>query len=185
MKLEFYHGDILDLQVDVLVCSANVSLNLSGGVGGALLSRYGADLQTELHSKLPTTAPRFAKRGDVIITHPKNTPYKAVFHAVAVDAFYNSSCDIIHNICRKVFLKAAEEKAESLALPLLATGYGHLPVTEFIKGFSQALEADYSPLRKVIIAVQSDIAFIELKNNLSVQGLSNMRLQEDSRSGSS
>ena len=177
MKLELYHGDILDLQVDVLVCSSNVSLNLSGGVGGALLIRYGADLQSELHSKLPKTTPRFVKRGDVIITHPKNTPYKAVFHAVAVDAFYDSSSDIIHNICRKIFRMAADERAETLALPLLATGYGHLTVTEFIKGFSDAVKSDYLPLNDVIIAVQSDIAFIELKNMIMEQGLSNMCLQ--------
>ena len=32
-------GDILDVPADVLVCSANVYLNLSGGVGGAFALR--------------------------------------------------------------------------------------------------------------------------------------------------
>ena len=65
MKLKLYQGDILDLPVDVLICSANVSLNLSGGVGGALLARFGKDVQEELHRHLPRQAPRFARPGDV------------------------------------------------------------------------------------------------------------------------
>lgn len=38
-------GDILAEPADVLVCSANVSLNLSGGVGGEILRRYGDGMQ--------------------------------------------------------------------------------------------------------------------------------------------
>jgi O-acetyl-ADP-ribose deacetylase (regulator of RNase III) len=58
MDIQLYHGDIIELDVDVLICSANVSLNLSGGVGGALMEKYGAELQTELHSHLPANPSR-------------------------------------------------------------------------------------------------------------------------------
>ena len=54
MELRLHHGDVLDVEADVLICSANVSLNLSGGVGGALMGRYGEGLQQELHGHLPT-----------------------------------------------------------------------------------------------------------------------------------
>jgi hypothetical protein len=45
------HGDLLDTDADGLLCSANPSLNLSGGVGGAFSMRFGPEMQTFL---LPT-----------------------------------------------------------------------------------------------------------------------------------
>ena len=163
MKLELHHGDILDLEVDVLVCSANVSLNLSGGVGGALLCKYGPQLQEELHSHLPSDPPRFARRGDVIVTHPASTPYKAVLHAVAIDAFYDSSPEVVADVCRSAFGIACREQARSLALAALATGFGHLTVAEFAEGLRPVLAEDFAPLRRVVIAVQSDFGFDDLK----------------------
>ena len=52
VKWSLKHGDLLDEPADVLVCSANVFLNLSGGVGGAFLLRYGGQMQEELHRYL-------------------------------------------------------------------------------------------------------------------------------------
>jgi O-acetyl-ADP-ribose deacetylase (regulator of RNase III) len=138
MKLELYQGDILDLQADVLICSANVSLNLSGGVGGALLARFGAGLQEELHGNLPKQAPRFAKPGDVVVTHPQKTPYKAVLHAVAVDAFYDSNTQLITETVRKALGLASLEGARCVALTALATGYGHLSIAQFAEGLCPA-----------------------------------------------
>lgn len=45
MRWTLKSGDILDEPADVLVCSANVFQNLSGGVGGAILLRYGDAVQ--------------------------------------------------------------------------------------------------------------------------------------------
>src|SRR5437763_11221519 len=52
MHWRIRHGDILDEPADVLICSANPFLTLSGGVGGALLLRYGPSLQSELNEYL-------------------------------------------------------------------------------------------------------------------------------------
>ena len=166
MKLEFYKGDILDLPVEVLICSANVSLNLSGGVGGALLARFGLEVQEELHRHLPKQAPRFARPGDVIVTHPQGTPYKAVLHAVAVDAFYDSSIRLITETVHKAMCVASEEKARTVALAALATGYGHLTVGQFADGLRPVLADTFEPIQTVIVAVQSDGAFDELRRSL-------------------
>ncbi|GEM_PF-6934871 len=91
MQWTITHGDILDVPADVLVCSANVFLNLSGGVGGAILFRYGEAMQKELHGILAHRQRRFVDRGEVIQISPCGTPYKALLHAVAVDALYESS----------------------------------------------------------------------------------------------
>ncbi|MBA4388883.1 MAG: Appr-1-p processing protein [Verrucomicrobia bacterium] len=166
MKLELYHGDILDLQADVLICSANVSLNLSGGVGGALLARFGAGLQEELHGHLPKQAPRFAKPGDVVVTRPGNTPYKAVLHAVAVDAFYDSNSQLITETVRKALRLASREGARCVALTALATGYGHLSIGQFAEGLRPLLKESFAPVQTVIVAVQADSVFSELVKSL-------------------
>jgi O-acetyl-ADP-ribose deacetylase (regulator of RNase III) len=46
MEVEIKQGDVLEQGADVLICSLNIYLNLSGGVGGEILRRHGgwADL---------------------------------------------------------------------------------------------------------------------------------------------
>jgi hypothetical protein len=70
MRWTVTHGDILDVPADVLVCSANVWLNLSGGVGGTILLRHGPAMQDQLHRWLASRpaghrrrnrTPRFAR----------------------------------------------------------------------------------------------------------------------------
>ncbi|TFH46315.1 MAG: Appr-1-p processing protein [Lysobacterales bacterium] len=163
MDIELYHGDIMDLDVDVLICSANVSLNLSGGVGGALMEKYGSELQTELHSHLPVAPPRFAKQGDVIVTRPANVPYRAVLHAVAVDPFYSSDVDIISEITHKALELAAREKAVTVALAALATGFGDLSVEDFAKGLRSNMDGNYHPIERVVVALQSAMCVDEIK----------------------
>ena len=41
MRLHIKSGDILEEAADVLVCPANVYLNMSGGVNGAILLKGG------------------------------------------------------------------------------------------------------------------------------------------------
>lgn len=48
MRVHIKIGDVLNESADILVASANPFLNLSGGVGGALLERCGPELQDEL-----------------------------------------------------------------------------------------------------------------------------------------
>src|SRR6476659_2886089 len=91
MLWQLHHGDILDVPADVLVCSANVYLTLSGGVGGALLLRYGPEMQAVLSRHLADRVLRHVERGSVVEAPPCGSPYRAVIHAVAVDGFYESS----------------------------------------------------------------------------------------------
>ncbi|MEM6506506.1 MAG: macro domain-containing protein, partial [Planctomycetota bacterium] len=91
MQWTVKHGDILDEPADVLICSANPFLTLSGGVGGALLQRYGDPLRIELEEVLKSRSVNYVDRGSVIVTFPSDTPYKSIIHAVAVDGMYESS----------------------------------------------------------------------------------------------
>src|SRR6186713_2035000 len=95
MNWRLYVGDILDIPADVLVCSANVYLTLSGGVGGAFLQRYGTAMQDALFQHLAERGIRHVNQGDLICLPPFGSPYRSVFHAVAVDGVYDSTPTVV------------------------------------------------------------------------------------------
>src|SRR4051812_22493006 len=98
MKWQVSQGDILDVPADVLVCSANVYLALSGGVGGAFLLRYGAAMQEALLQHLASRGVRHLERGEVVTMPPCGSPYQAVLHAVAVDGVYDTTPEIVGEV---------------------------------------------------------------------------------------
>ena len=154
MRWRVRHGDILDVAADVLVCSANPFLTLSGGVGGALLLRYGASLQAELNDYLARQGRRYLDRGSIIVTRPANTPYVAVIHAVAVNGFYESSPLVITEVVRAALRAAADCGARVVALTALATGYGRLSIGQFAQGLLDVVTEDFPPISDVVIGVR-------------------------------
>jgi O-acetyl-ADP-ribose deacetylase (regulator of RNase III) len=148
------HGDILDVPADVLVCSANVYLNLSGGVGGEILRRHGDAMQKELHGYLADRNLRFVDRGTVVPAAPGGTRFTAVLHAVAVDGFYQSSPAIVEQTVRRALAVAASLGARRVAMTALATGYGRLSMKQFAEGIAPLTEADFSPLGEVVVCVR-------------------------------
>ncbi|HEY2587991.1 MAG TPA: macro domain-containing protein [Tepidisphaeraceae bacterium] len=148
-------GDILDEPVDVLVCSANVFLNLSGGVGGAILLRYGDPMQRELHETLARRGKRFAQRGDLVVTSPCGTPYKAVIHAVAVDGFYQSSPEVVRGLIEASLERAAAMRARRVALTALATGHGRMSMRDFAGAIEPLVGREWPPIEEVVICVRN------------------------------
>ncbi|QDU94740.1 macro domain-containing protein [Lignipirellula cremea] len=92
---QMIHGDLLDLEADGLLCSANPQRNLSGGVGGAFLLRYGPAMQTYLHDERGQREPPYVGPGQAVVAPGCGSPCLAVAHAVAIDAFYNTTTDSI------------------------------------------------------------------------------------------
>ena len=156
------HGDILVEPADVLVCSANVFLNLSGGVGGEILLRHGEAMQRELHETLTRRGIRFVERGDVIKTAAWGLPFEAVLHAVAVNGFYESSPAVIQQTVSNALREAAALGARRVALTALATGFGRMTMRRFAEGISPLLSQEYAPVREVVICVRKGFERDEL-----------------------
>lgn len=160
------HGDILDIPADVLICSANIYLTLSGGVGGAFLLRYGDEMQQGLRDFLAGRGVRHVSRGEVVSMPPCGSPYRGVLHAVAVDGAYESSPAIIEEIVSKALGLAAEMNARTVTLPLLATGYGRLPVEGFLDGLRQVMACPFPPVERVILGGRSKFDVEAVLGNL-------------------
>jgi O-acetyl-ADP-ribose deacetylase len=125
------HADILDITADGLLCSGNPSLNLSGGVGGAILLRYGSAMQTFLQDQLRAQGIRTVPPGTVVLSPPFGLPHRAVAHAVAIDVFYETNATLICATYQKALAQLAAEGCRTIAAACLGCGYGRFPPAEF------------------------------------------------------
>jgi O-acetyl-ADP-ribose deacetylase len=139
MRLIVKQGDVLDEAVDVLICTANALLRMSGGVNGAILARGGKDVQNELNQYLKQIGRPAVDRGSVVRTGPGPLAVKHILHAVGVNAFYESSADVIASLVKKALAEAAALGAKTVATPAIATGYGPLTMAEFARGLREAV----------------------------------------------
>lgn len=159
-------GNVLDCEADALICSANPSLNLSGGVGGELLLRYGQSMQDFLRewqrqSRLPSVPP-----GNVVVAPGGRSPYRVVIHAVAIDAFYDTSAEFIAKAYASAFAEAAIIGCESIASACLACGYGRASPEVFRAGIRSHVRSELAGVSRVefrstdaavISAIQAEI----------------------------
>ncbi len=155
VRWSLHVGDILDVPADVLVCSANVYLNLSGGVGGAFALRYGSAMQESLYAYLAERGLRFVRRGQVIPMPPSGSPYRSVLHAVAIDAAYDTSPEVVAEVLAESLRRSAALGARSVALAAVGTGYGRLSFPGFAKGLGRVAGQDFSPIDHVNIGLRS------------------------------
>jgi O-acetyl-ADP-ribose deacetylase (regulator of RNase III) len=153
MQWALKQGNILDEAADVLICSANVSLNLTGGVGGAILVQFGDAMQKELRAYLEEKGVKAVPAGTVVITSSCGTPFRHVIHAVGVDPFYDSSPELIESTVGNALAAAAELGARSVALTAIATGYGHLTMEEFADGIRPILGRPFGDIERVAVCV--------------------------------
>jgi O-acetyl-ADP-ribose deacetylase (regulator of RNase III) len=166
MRWQVHHGDILDVPADVLVCSANVFLALSGGVGGAFLLRHGPAMQDALAEYLARRGVRHVERGEVVEMPPCGSPYRAVLHAVAVDGAYESSAEVVAAVVTEALRRAAALSARCVALAAVATGYGRLSMAEFARGLGVVLDQGFPPLERVVVGLRSLYDVEELRTLL-------------------
>jgi len=158
--------NILDEPADALVCSANVNLMLTGGVGAELLARYGEAMQDALKKSLKARSPHCAQRGEVIPYTGAEMPYRVVLNAVAIDGWYASSPGIITEVVRRAFRTAAKHNAKKVALTALATGFGRLTFAEFAQGVRPLLTEQFTPIEEVVICLLLDFEVAELARQL-------------------
>lgn len=136
-------GDILDEPADALICSANPQLNLSGGVGGAILLRYGPAMQEFLHRYLATHQLRHVKPGSVVLSPACGSTFQAVAHAVSIDVFYDTSPSLVSETYEAAIRALAERDCRTIVAACLGCGYGRLSVPDFAQVVAQLCIRSY------------------------------------------
>lgn len=123
MSFQIKHGDICDMDVDVIVNAANSHLRMGGGVCGAIFNRAGArELQLECDQK------GFCPVGKAVITNGYNLKAKYIIHAVG--PVYHDGKHDEANLLASAYYSSLElaksYKCKSIAFPLISSGiYGY------------------------------------------------------------
>lgn len=152
------HGEILDVKADALLCSANVQLNLSGGVGGAILLQYGDEMQRWLHDFLREKKLKYLRPGECVITPPCGMPYKAVAHAVAIDGFYDTSPELVERTYELALRELANLECRTVVAACLGCGYGRFPAGEFAKVMADVARKVHTSVDRVtLVTTNSEI----------------------------
>jgi O-acetyl-ADP-ribose deacetylase (regulator of RNase III) len=154
-------SDILNDPADALVYSTNVLFNCTGGVGGALLMRYGAHVQKELHALLSARSERFMKQGDVIDHVPYGLPYRHLLHTFPCDGMYDTSTDIVEDVLRRALQICIQDQLVSrVAVSALATGYGHMALDDFIPIAARVFnDPDFAAIPQIVLCLPDDPSF--------------------------
>lgn len=156
MRLIVKTGDVLDEAVDVLICTANPTLTMSGGVNGALLERGGLEIQDELRRHLAEHRKNWVEPGSIVRTGPGPLPVKHILHAVGVSALYESSTDLVACTLDRALRIAADLGARSVATPAIATGYGPLTIEDFVSALKKIAYCPYSPIEELRVVLRHE-----------------------------
>jgi O-acetyl-ADP-ribose deacetylase (regulator of RNase III) len=159
VKVVVKTGDVLDEQVDVLICTANPLLAMSGGVNGAILARGGQDVQKELQAQFKTGGKGFVAPGTIVRTGPGPLLVKHILHAVGVDMSYNSSVELVSELLATALKEASRLGAKTVATPAIATGYGPLTIADFAQACQKGLRKSYPGLEelRIVLRAQEDV----------------------------
>ena len=160
MRIMFKAGDIVDEPVEGLVCTGNVLLNMSGGVNGELLLRGGDNMQQELHEYLRKSNRRFVEPGFAMEIGPSPTHFKCIVYTVAVDGFYDSSRLLVEKALGNALTMLANKHCATVAVPALATGYGHLKLADFVAAFKDCMLRPW-PFAEVRVVLRHDHDVVE------------------------
>ena len=123
-RIELWNGDICELEVDVIVNPANLSLWMATGVGGAIKRAGGDEIEFAAVRQAPVPL------GESIVTTAGSLAARAVIHAVSLDRVRRTSGAIIEAAVRSAMARAREINATSVAFPALGTGVGGFPLEE-------------------------------------------------------
>lgn len=153
------NADILDLAADGLICSANPSLNLSGGVGGAFALRFGSAMQEHLHRYLRESNRRFVQPGNAVVAPSCGSPYAAVAHAVAIDAFYDTNATLIFKTYCDALGQLAKKGCRNIVAACLGCGYGRCSPSEFRKAIQNLIAEPFDVIENVtLVTTNAELA---------------------------
>ncbi len=126
MKIELLKGNIAEVKADILVNAAGTSLEMGGGVAGALRRAGGKEIEEEALEHAP------AELGSVVVTGAGRLRAKFVFHAAAQPHYGNfkATQESVKKAARNALKRAEELNCKSIAFPALGCGIAGLRIEE-------------------------------------------------------
>lgn len=166
MIVSVRQGNILELPADVLITPANPWLTMSTGINADIVGRCGMRIQEELNAYLEECGLKAVPGGTVVPTQAIGLPFKHLIHAVAVDAFEDSSSTMVARTLVSAFRLVEAFAVDSVSIPPLATGYGPLTLKSFIQALGEALDENSSFAERVFLVLEEQEEVAKAKSLL-------------------
>lgn len=157
VTIELVQGDITDLATDAIVNAANESLQMGGGVAGAIRRRGGPAIQRECDDIGGTPV------GTAVLTTGGNLKARYVIHAVGPRWGEGGEEEKLASAVQNV-LKLAESKGlRSIAFPAISTGIFRFP-KELAANIILSTTIDYiaksnSILRRIVFCLFDPVSY--------------------------
>ena len=138
MPFSVVHNDITKMKVDVIVNAANTSLQMGGGVCGAIFYAAGAD---RLQNACDNLAP--IKTGEAVITQGYALPAKFIIHTagpVYRDGKHGEE-ELLRSCYKNSLDLAPRNGCRSIAFPLISSGVYGYPKEEALSVAKSEIEA--------------------------------------------
>jgi O-acetyl-ADP-ribose deacetylase (regulator of RNase III) len=150
--------NIVDVVSDAMIYSTNTRLALTGGVGSALVKKYGIEIQLKLINLSQGNGMELAEIGDVISVKTSTMPWKVLIHTVVTDGSYIATADIVKSVIEKAFNLCVENDAtKKITISELGTGFGSLTSAQFNEILLSVLQGEkYKNIQKVVICKFGD-----------------------------
>ena len=149
-RIQFVHGEILEYHAPFLISSGNPYLNMSGGVNGALMMKYGESLQTELHEHLKSLGKHSVEAPFSYRFRQSIGCYKGVTYSVAIDVWYECEAQTVAEVLIQSLELLNPGQDETVVFPALGTGYGKLSKLAF-GCMLREFKSRFSPYKLVLV----------------------------------
>lgn len=123
-------------------------------------------MQTALHNGLQRRNPHCANQGEIIAYQGPEIPYTAILHAVAVDAWYHSTTEIVQELIRRCLEESVNYGARKVSLTALATGFGDLTLPQFANALHPLMQQVHMGIEEICICLPEVDRELKLKNLL-------------------
>ena len=166
IKIEVYHGDITQLELDALVNAANNRLWMGGGVAGALKRAGGKEIEDEAVKKGPIPV------GEAIVTGAGKLKAKYIIHAAVMAQDLKTDAEKIRQATKNSLVRFDELSIKSIAFPALGTGVGGFPLDECARIMISEVRQHSTRetgLKRVVFALYDWPAYQTFKQELDMQ----------------
>lgn len=148
MRRLIRNANAIEVAGDALLYSTNTQLALTGGVGAALLSRFGLGIQQGLSR---AANGKTVKVGALFETSVPGLPWRRIFHSIATDEHYHTEPNVVSGILSRCFARCGELGYSRLVTSALGTGYGDLGLVEFVRILDLALEDAPACMKEICV----------------------------------
>ena len=106
-------------------------------------------MQTFLHEYLRANHLKYISPGHCVLAPPCGSPFKAVAHAVSIDAFYDTSVERILETYDAAIHTLASRDCSTIVAACLGCGYGRLSITDFSSVAAALLVRNYKDVERI------------------------------------